>query len=436
MAWTTPSTRSTGFKVTAAIYNNELIENLLYLKNAPTFDGVVTITAGTASAPALTKSGDSNTGLFFPAADSVALTAGGVSTLRVTPTAVGVGVTPKTWGAGFSVLEFQAGAVYANSPLFMYLTQGLYSDGTDIRYQKTDDASSGLLRLSGGEILFSNAPAGNADAVATLTTRLVVEQTGTIRPGSNDGAALGTNSVSWSDLYLASGAVISIANADVTMTHSANTLTFAGASSGYVFSGSGISVNNTGVVTSGFIDFLKGASWDTLGYVDGTSSVAIGGYRSSQWNEIRFYNSGTEYMRLSGQELWIGYTTDQGAYRLQVNSQIFATNATIATSDARFKTDVQPVADGLAAVRALKPVAFRWKPHPIHNFIAGTDVGFLAQDVQQALAGRAYANTVVTANGTGKDEFLGMADAKLIPLLVAAVQELATRVDALKARVH
>jgi hypothetical protein len=48
-----------------------------------------------------------------------------------------------------------------------------------------------------------------------------------------------------------------------------------------------------------------------------------------------------EAMRITNtQELLIGYTTDNGAYKLQVNSQIFATSATIATSDGRYKENV------------------------------------------------------------------------------------------------
>ena len=94
---------------------------------------------------------------------------------------------------------------------------------------------------------------------------------------------------------------------------------------------------------------------------------------------------------------------------------------------------MQPVREGLAAVKALQPVQFRWKKHPVHNFIDGTDVGFIAQDVRAALTGRDYSGAVVTQNGSGESEFLGMADSKLIPLLVAAVQELSAEVNALKA---
>ena len=61
------------------------------------------------------------------------------------------------------------------------------------------------------------------------------EITGPINPASDDGAALGTTALQFSDLFLATGAVINFVNGDVTITHATNTLTFAGASSGYVF---------------------------------------------------------------------------------------------------------------------------------------------------------------------------------------------------------
>jgi len=45
--------------------------------------GVTTVQAGTVSAPAITTSGDTNTGIFFPAADTIAFTEGGVEAARI-----------------------------------------------------------------------------------------------------------------------------------------------------------------------------------------------------------------------------------------------------------------------------------------------------------------------------------------------------------------
>jgi hypothetical protein len=56
-------------------------------------NGVITVSAGTAVAPALVASGDSDTGLWFPAANTVALSTAGVERLRVSPDGgVGLGV--------------------------------------------------------------------------------------------------------------------------------------------------------------------------------------------------------------------------------------------------------------------------------------------------------------------------------------------------------
>lgn len=49
-----------------------------------------------------------------------------------------------------------------------------------------------------------------------------------ITPTTNDGAALGSTSNQWSDLFLASGGVINWANDNVTLTHSSGTLTTTG----------------------------------------------------------------------------------------------------------------------------------------------------------------------------------------------------------------
>jgi len=51
-----------------------------------------------------------------------------------------------------------------------------------------------------------------------------------ITPEASDSASLGTDALDWSDLFLADGAVIDLGSGDITLTHSADTLTFAGGS--------------------------------------------------------------------------------------------------------------------------------------------------------------------------------------------------------------
>jgi hypothetical protein len=56
--------------------------------------GVTTVQAGSVSAPAITTSGDTNTGIFFPSADTIAFTEGGVESMRINSTGdVGIGTS-------------------------------------------------------------------------------------------------------------------------------------------------------------------------------------------------------------------------------------------------------------------------------------------------------------------------------------------------------
>jgi len=150
----------------------------------------------------------------------------------------------------------------------------------------------------------------------------------------------------------------------------------------------------------------------------------------------------TEAARIdSSGNLLVGYTSSNGSYKLQVNSQIFATSSTIATSDANYKTNITPLTGALNLVQKLNPVSFNWKKHEVHNFDTETPtVGFLAQEVQSALEGQPYLNSIVkqsevTLLDDTKQSFLGIAEGNMIALLTKAIQELSAEVTALKAKV-
>ena len=165
----------------------------------------------------------------------------------------------------------------------------------------------------------------------------------------------------------------------------------------------------------------------------------------------------------SGQEVLIGYTTDNGAYKLQVNSQIFATSATVATSDGRYKENVASLDGCLDLVKALRPVSFTWKEQQDitrtddegnevlvregHNFPQGTQIGFIAQEVQEVLTDKPWLNSVIKENVRAavlddegnelapEEQFFGIAEGNLIAVLTNALQEALVEIDVLKAKV-
>lgn len=106
----------------------------------------------------------------------------------------------------------------------------------------------------------------DASSSQTLTNKILTSPTITtgITPTTNDGAALGTGTLMFSDLFLASGGVLNFNNGDITVTHAANTLAFAGATAagvnGYSFDmaagtiateAHGVDVAATGTLASG-----------------------------------------------------------------------------------------------------------------------------------------------------------------------------------------
>lgn len=80
------------------------------------------------------------------------------------------------------------------------------------------DTDTGIYRAAANQMGFS---VNGAVEMTLDATNLL--------PGANDGNALGSATVSWADLYLASTGIINWGNGDVLITHSLNTLAFTGA---------------------------------------------------------------------------------------------------------------------------------------------------------------------------------------------------------------
>jgi hypothetical protein len=97
------------------------------------------------------------------------------------------------------------------------------------------------------------------------------------------------------------------------------------------------------------------------------------------------------------------------------------------TSDARLKTDVVDYSKGLTAVKALRPVSYKYIDKKTGATIDKTYVGIVAQEVEQT----PFANIV----GTDPDGYKTVDSSEIIFALVNAVKELSTEVNILKTKV-
>jgi hypothetical protein len=120
--------------------------------------GVATFSAGTALLPAITTSGDTNTGIWFPAADTIAFTEGGAESMRIDSSGnVGIGVAPT------SKLHVSGGRtdLVANSETYALGVR--YAVGTGIYYIGASNSATPDLVFSqtGGSERMRITDAGN-----------------------------------------------------------------------------------------------------------------------------------------------------------------------------------------------------------------------------------------------------------------------------------
>ena len=148
-----------------------------------------TFGAGTVSAPAITTSGDTNTGIFFPAADTIAFTEGGVESMRIDASGnLGLRVTPSAWGGYRAVQIGAAGSVASSiSGQDVLVGSNAYFDGATDKYIVTGFASR-YSQFSGAHVWFT-APSGTAGNAITFNQAMTLDASGNLLVGTTSNNA-------------------------------------------------------------------------------------------------------------------------------------------------------------------------------------------------------------------------------------------------------
>ena len=158
--------------------------------------GQLVVTSGSATTPSIAASGDSNTGLFFPTADTIAFGEGGAEAMRITSAGnVGIGTTSFNIGsydAGskflelesskYPVIELSSTNTVANNKILGVI--GFMNNGTGVASKSSaqivslQDGTDGM--SPGGRLEFYT----RADA-GSLTERIRITSAGNVGIGTS-----------------------------------------------------------------------------------------------------------------------------------------------------------------------------------------------------------------------------------------------------------
>jgi len=176
-----------------------------------------------------------------------------------------------------------------------------------------------------------------------------------LTPGTSDGTALGTGSLMWSDLFLASGGVINFNNGDMLITHSSNKLSFSGGTTvinsleigatDHVFEDGGniIDENDNHIIGSSGGVITVGGNTTIGGTLTVPSDIIHGGDSNNKiafgTDTQSFQTGGTARMNISDSGLQIG----SGARVTTIEN-----NDSLGTSDTKLATqgNVKAYVDG------------------------------------------------------------------------------------------
>jgi hypothetical protein len=148
---------------------------------------------GSASTPAV-QGEDTNTGVFFPAADTVAVATGGSERMRVDSSGnLGLGVTPSAWLSTVRAIQLGTGGSISNwtgSGGHLILGANYYDAGAGVdRYINTAAASKFVIDT--GSFGWSTAPSGTAGNAITFTERARIDSSGNLLVGTTSAFASG-----------------------------------------------------------------------------------------------------------------------------------------------------------------------------------------------------------------------------------------------------
>jgi hypothetical protein len=362
---------------------------------------------GSASAPTISHESDSNTGIFFPAADTVGITTGGTERARFDSAGnLGLGVTPSAWAGSKSLSLSLTGAVYGDGVSYDYtagISQNAYRASSTQWNYRISSVGASRFDLKDNTFAWYQAGSGTSGSAITFTQAMTLDASGNLLVG-------GTAQVYGEKLLLktASG------DCYTTMSNGTGSVYVGWSSSGVGFLGTATNHAQT-FYTNG----SERARFDSSGnlLISTTTNPAIGKLAiagnngvtgsaiavtnqsgTSQYYAAAFYNNGNS----------VSYC---GSISISGTTTQFATS-----SDYRLKENIVPMTGALDTVAQLKPCTYSWKS------TGESTQGFIAHELQ-AVVPECVIGEKDAVDDNGNPVYQGIDTSFLVATLTAAIQE-------------
>jgi hypothetical protein len=443
-----------------------------------TVNGAASFAAGTALLPSITRAGDLNTGIYFPAADTIAFAEGGVESMRIDSSGnVGIGTAAPTLPLNIGTSTLPAGVTIAGqmissdvaaaapllsirrsaasgnpifaqftssgtaaSPTAVALNRGLGRndwwgfDGTNyINAAAISCAADGAVSTGvvPGRMVFStsatNTPvermridsAGNV-GIGTSTPSSGLTVAAPIGTASGNGVFLGTDGNYGAMQF--NGSAGGFIDFSTSGTDYKGRILYDNATNFMSFStniAEAMRINTSGKVFMGTTTNPTANSDGILNLLAATGDGINIKHTVNGNNTINIWQTGTT--TFTAVAFYKGNTQDQVG---SIVSTTFDTNYNT-SSDYRLKENIAPMTGALAKVAALKPCTYTWKA----NGAAGQ--GFIAHELQEIVP-ECVTGEKDAVDKNGKIRPQGIDTSFLVATLTAAIQELKAEFDAYK----
>jgi hypothetical protein len=135
---------------------------------------------GSAGTPAYQGS-DANTGMFFPAADTIAFAEGGTEVMRIDSSGnVGIGVTPSAWDGTYKAIQIGARSMFFGIGSEANLANNAYYNSG---YKYVANSAAGLYTIDANVHKWYTAASGTAGNAITFTQAMTLDSSGNLLVG-------------------------------------------------------------------------------------------------------------------------------------------------------------------------------------------------------------------------------------------------------------